>query len=56
MRSDAEAANITPNEELEVLEQVHGETTAEYGINSHLPEEASPSSVSSLEMSLQSDD
>lgn len=36
MRSDAEAADVTPNQELEVLVQVHGETTPDHGINPQL--------------------
>jgi hypothetical protein len=37
MRSDAEAADVTPNQELEVLVQVYGETTPDHGINPQLP-------------------
>jgi hypothetical protein len=37
MRSDTEAADVTPNLELEVLIQVHGETTPNHGINPKLP-------------------
>ena len=37
MRSDAEAADVTPNQELEMLVQVQGETTANYGIHPQLP-------------------
>jgi len=37
MRSDAEAADVTPNQELEVLVQIDAETAADHGINPKLP-------------------
>src|SRR5262245_7584271 len=37
MRSDTEASKVTPNQELEVLMQVQGETAAEHGIHPKLP-------------------
>lgn len=36
LRSDAEDADVTPNQELEVLVQIDAETAADHGINTKL--------------------